>query len=458
MFKKSILALGVMLLISSTAMAKSISVQEIQDLPAKSPVAAKSSSKLIDQNNWVYKTLEDVTKRYGVLVGKPEDKFNGTKPLTRNEAALVLINLFGKIQQDKVVLTDGDKAKLDILKQELREEVNELTGRVANLETTVDSLKGSVSKLEEADQKSWKFDYGEKFKITGGLQAQFTGGVKRGADAYPSNFSLPYSEITFQGTIRPHVKYLAQTVPTRFYDGSEKGLLREAYASTDIIPHHTLYVGQTMVPLGYEGPMSPLAIETIDFSQISRNLTTKTDLGIKAEGDWKYLSYAGGAYNGNGQNRTETSGDLAYVAKVALKPLAAVPQFGDLQLGSSFYSGSNGQFGRDITTLFGAYKYKKFALWSEAAYATGYQNPHQKAKGFYVHSSYYLTKKLQVLARYDQFDPNNVNNLKNLNREYTLGANYLLNDNLSFMMSLVDVQNQAGKDSNRIEALSQFLF
>ncbi|OGI17810.1 MAG: hypothetical protein A2255_04660 [Candidatus Melainabacteria bacterium RIFOXYA2_FULL_32_9] len=456
--KNKIFIIALALLVSSTpsVLAKSTTVQEIQDLPSKSSSKA-TSDKSIPSDHWAYKTLEDISKKYGLLMGKPTEKFNGSGTLTRNEAAFIFVNLIGKIEKDQVQLSESEKTRLEILKQELKGELGELTSKVASLETSVDSLKGSVSNLEEENKKDWKFDYGEKFKINGGLQAQFTGNFKKGDDQYPSNFALPYSEIRFSGKMNPKVGYVAALVPTRAFDGSEKGVLREAYATLDVIPHHTVYLGQNMVPIGYEGPQNPMAIETIDKAQMSRKLTDMPDLGVKAEGNWDFFSYSLGAYNGNGQNTADSNSHLALASWATVKPLYKYPQLGKLELGGGCYTGNNGSYNKDILSFYSGYKLKKFALWGEYLTANGYLDSKQKADSFYLHSSYYLTNKLQLLARFDQFDPN-TKVKKNLNREYTVGGNYLLRDNLSLMMGLVQVANQEGRNSQRLEALTQIMF
>lgn len=449
------IALVMLMFSAQSTFAKSTGLQELQDLTSKTPKV--SSERDMKSNHWAYKSLEDISKKYGLLMGKPSEKFNGSGVLTRNEAAFILVNLIGKIEKDRIELSDSEKTRMEILKSELRCEMDQLTGRVANLETSVDALKGSVSNLEEESQKSWKFDYGEKFKITGGIQAQYTGNIKKGEDAYPSNFALPYSEIRISGQVNPKVGYVAAMVPTRAFNGSENGILREAYVSVDAIPHHTIYLGQSMTPIGYEGQLNPMSIETIDKSQISRKLTDRPDLGIKAEGNWDYISYAFGAYNGNGQNTFDSNGDLGLASWATLKPLAKHPEFGKLDFGSGFYTSNNGSYDSNIASFYSGYKYKKFALWGEFLKANGYENYKQRANSFYVHSSYSLTDKIQVLGRYDQFNPS-TKFKDDLNREYTIGANYLLRDNVCLMMGLIQVDNQAGKDSQRIEALTQYTF
>ena len=62
--------------------------------------------------------------------------------------------------------------------------------------------------------------------------------------------------------------------------------------------------------------------------------------------------------------------------------------------------------------------------------ADGYVSPitglpvGQKASGWYIHNSYNLTDKIQLVARFDQFDPDRT--IGKLRTEYTLGQIILL--------------------------------
>ena len=68
-----------------------------------------------------------------------------------------------------------------------------------------------------------------------------------------------------------------------------------------------------------------------------------------------------------------------------------------------------------------------------------------------------ITKKLQILARYDQFDSDKhvVNNNK---REYSVGLNYFIKGQaLRVMLNYAFCQNDNTKDSHRIMLGTQIL-
>jgi phosphate-selective porin len=68
-----------------------------------------------------------------------------------------------------------------------------------------------------------------------------------------------------------------------------------------------------------------------------------------------------------------------------------------------------------------------------------------------------LTPKLQLLARYDIFEPNQLIK-RNDNTEYTIGANYFFVPNVKLQLNAVHVTSDALHDSNRVMALSQYVF
>ena len=106
------------------------------------------------------------------------------------------------------------------------------------------------------------------------------------------------------------------------------------------------------------------------------------------------------------------------------------------------------------------YKYKK--LWTRFEYgiADGYNGSNavdKKAQGLYGIVGYKITPRLQVIARYDQFDPDR-DVSHNLKREYTAGINWFIKGQaLRLILNYVFCQNQNAPDSHRIMVGTQIL-
>lgn len=452
--------------------AKNISLNELESSQAKYIPAVNITSKDFNNGHWAYRSLENITRKYGLLIGEVGEKFDGSRPLTRNEAAVILVNLIGKVEQDRVNLDESEKTQIGILKNELSEEITALTGRVAVLEDNVQKLQGTVSKIENADKKSIKYGFGEDFKLSGAFQFKYAGNIQKGADNYNPNFSVPYSEVRISGKVAPHINYMASMLPNRTWGGSSStttsgAIIGDAFVSTDILPHHLVYFGQTRTPIGIEGTTSPALLNSIDRSQIARNFSNFRDIGIKVAGNWPLFDYTIGAFNGSGENYKDVSDSMAFGGWVVAKPLYKLPQYGKLEIGAGYYRQGNGNStntalsSRYETQTWGTslgYKYKKVGLKSEWAIRRGYASQDTVARGMFVETTYDLTKKVQLLAKYDIFDPNQ-RGIHNINTEYTLGTNYFMaNNNIKFQVNGVAVSNQAGGDSKRLMVLTQYLF
>jgi len=409
----------------------------------------------IDKNHWAYKTLQGISENYG-LKG-----FDTDSPMSRNEAAQIFVSMVGELEEKNLKLKEAEKAKVEILQQELGAEIKALTGRVSTMEKGLDVLEGRISALEGDNKKLIGTAYGEDFKITGGVRALFNGNFDSGiptADA--SNFSLPYSEIRLTGKLAEHVNYTALAVPGRNFTSSANGILDDLYISTDIIPHHEVQLGQIWLPFGMEAPMYNLDIDFINYSQISRNLGQGLDTGTQIIGDWGFVNYIAGAYNGVGQNATDNNSGLGYASQLNFKPFHNHPELGDLTIGGSHLVSENATNNRDGIGGHISYDIGKFGMNFEYLNLDGLNGSSMlKGEGFYADLIYRFNDKLTLLTRYDQFNPT-IGLGSDRRNEYVLGANYLLTDNVKLMVNYTyaDRQLASESDSNRLGVMTQVLF
>lgn len=478
MKNKGFLAVAVFLALNSHVLAGNVSLNDLQNSQAHYVPAINTTSKDFDRDHWAYQSLENITKKYGLLVGEAGDKFDGYKPLTRNEAAVILVNLIGKVEQERINIDDSEKTRINILKNELSSEITALTGRVATLEQKVDKLQGSITKVQDSSKKSFKYGFGEDFKIGGGMQIKYNGIIGKGADnsSFAPNFSIPTSDLRISGKMAPHLNYLTQINPNRTWSNSVSstttspaigGLFGDAYVSTDIIPHNTVMLGQTRIPIGIEGTLSPYSLNTIDRSQVARSFSDYRDMGVKVAGTYPLVDYYAGVYNGSGMNYKDYSSTMGGGGWLVFKPLYKLPKYGKFDIGGGYYRQMNGNTtnttlaSRFETQTYGfnlGYKYKKHGLKSEYLYRKGYSSQDRIAKGIFAEYTYDLTPKIQLLTKYDTFDPNQ-RVANDLNTEYTLGMNYFVaGTNIKLQLDGVYVNNKSYTDSFRVMALTQFVF
>ena len=240
-----------------------------------------------------------------------------------------------------------------------------------------------------------------------------------------------------------------------------QNLFADMYIATNKIPHHRIMVGHTRPPVGMEGAYGPFVLPFLARSQISRNFGTVRKLGARISGDYSLIGYDFGVYSSDTYFQEFFPG-AEFIGRVDLKPLGKTDgKYGKLLIGGSMDAGHrNNNF-----CVVGAhiqYDYKRFMANFEWAQANGYNGPagysvDTHASGFYATLGYMLTKKLQILARYDEFDPNR-EIAHNNQREYSVGLNYFIKgQGLRLILNYVFCQNDAAKDSHRIMLGTQIL-
>ena len=240
-----------------------------------------------------------------------------------------------------------------------------------------------------------------------------------------------------------------------------QNLFADMYIATNKIPHHRILVGNSRPPVGMEGGAGPFTLPFIARSQISRNFGTVRKLGARVSGNYSLVDYDFGVYSSDTYFQEFFPG-AEFIGWVNFKPLAKTNgKYGNLKIGAGMQGGH-----RDnnycVTGAYIGYEYKRFMANFEWANANGYNGPSghsvdKHASGFYTTIGYMLTKKLQVLARYDQFNPNH-DIANNNRREYSLGFNYFIKGQaLRMIVNYVFCQNDNAKDSHRIMLGTQIL-
>lgn len=230
--------------------------------------------------------------------------------------------------------------------------------------------------------------------------------------------------------------------------------VQDAYITTNRIPHHTLLLGHSRPGVGLEGAQSPYTLPFINRSQISRNFAAIRKTGIRLKGDYSLVDYDLGGYSSD-TFFTEFMPGVEFDGWVNIKPLGKTDgKYGKLVTGGGIVAGNRNSTDYFVSGAYVGYRYKKF--WTKMEYATangsnggsGLTNKHRE--GWYVTLGYFITKKLEVLARYDQFDHDK--RLSNNNqREYTAGVNYYLKGQaLKLILNYIFCQSDFRPNSHRI--------
>lgn len=233
------------------------------------------------------------------------------------------------------------------------------------------------------------------------------------------------------------------------------------YIANTSIPHHTVIVGNTRTPSGYEGGMSMTELPFARRAQISRNFGNIRKVGVRVKGKYDYLDYDLGGYNSDTYFRKFFPG-AEFTGRVALKPMGSKNKenFGELKLGTSLTAGHN-NISYTSGGVYATYEYKKLYADFEWQKADGYNGAKEitskKAEGFYTTLGYKITPKIQLVTRYDQYKPN-LSHSSDVRREYSTGINYFIKGQaLKVMLNYVFCQNDLLKNSHKIILCTQIL-
>ena len=236
---------------------------------------------------------------------------------------------------------------------------------------------------------------------------------------------------------------------------------QDLYLESNRIPHTNILIGNSRPGVGIEGEQSPYTLPFVNRSQISRNLGNARKFGLRVRGNYSLASYDTGIYS-SCTNFTDFFPGYEYDGWINLKPLGRTEgKYGKLVTGTGIQSGEKHGTSYYLTGAYAGYEYKK--AWTKFEYArangsnggSGLTSKH--SQGLFWTIGYHLTKKLEVLARYDEFDADRT--LKNNSqKEYTLGANYYLKGQaLKLIFNYIYCQKDARPDSHKLIVGTQII-
>lgn len=230
--------------------------------------------------------------------------------------------------------------------------------------------------------------------------------------------------------------------------------VQDLFVESNRIPHHKILVGNSRPGVGYEGAQSPYTLPLVNRSQISRNLANVRKFGIRLQGNYSLVDYDLGGYSSD-TFFSEFFPGVEFNGWVNLKPLGKTNgKYGKLVTGGGIVSGQRHSTDFFTAGAYVGYEYKKAWFRAEYANANGSNGgsglTSKKRQGWYATFGYHITKKLEAIVRYDEFDPDKTISHNN-QREYTAGINYYVKGQaLKLILNYVYCQNQSKPDSHRI--------
>ena len=230
-------------------------------------------------------------------------------------------------------------------------------------------------------------------------------------------------------------------------------LIGDLFVSHQLTQHNRIVFGNSRTHTGEEGSKPDWQVPLISYSQISRNFGNIRKFGARVVGEYDLVEYDFGGYSSDSYFREFFPG-VEFTGWVNFKPLGKTNgKYGDLKIGGGISSGHN-NFTYNVAGAYARYQYKKFRADFEFANADGYNGnlglSKKHARGLYTTVYYRITPKVELLARYDFFQPDLDVSKKDI-KEYVVGLNYYLKgQGLRFMLNYIFRQSDFGNDSHRI--------
>lgn len=324
-------------------------------------------------------------------------------------------------------------------------------------ESFVERISGGIEKVI-SPPKTLKFERGPVDDITVGGVFQGTADMnfsEKDQDlkaSYPLYFEV-WTRIKFENG-KSEIKFQANpSLDVDDFDRKFNAVLLDIYYKRKLTEHNSVTIGNSKPPTGMGSLVAPTNTLLVKREQIISNHGNYRAPGIKFEGDYPLFDYNIGGYISTrylqdfGEG-VETSNWLN------IKPFGKQEGsvFRTLKLGGGIDYGKND--GRDFAVAGTAisWNYKKWLAMCEYSNANGSNGSKynkKESQGVYGTLGYNITDKLQVVGRYDVFDPDKIkpNDLKT---QYTAGLNYyVLGQKLKFSLNYMYEQNEAAMHNDK---------
>jgi phosphate-selective porin len=334
-----------------------------------------------------------------------------------------------------------------------------------------DSLRSELALKEQAKRDKDKANQhilgiGSKaLQISGLVQTRYQGFEQKGSI---NSFDLRRIRLILSGSVSDSWSYYTQTE----FGGTGVKLV-DAYAAYKLADYLKFNAGQFKIPFSLESLTGDAQLEFIDRSQVIEALAGRSkdvignqqgrDIGIQITGsfvkvDDRYLfDYSLGIFNGSGYDVTADNNDHKdFGGRLAFHPIKG------LDLGTSLYSGEDIATGKTVTQARNRYgfdgRYVLGALSVTAEYAHG-TDASVKKDGWFLQAGYFVIPQIQIVAKYDTYDPNKVITTDRA-KIYTGGVNFVFNKWSKLAVNYLDRREETAVQvkNNIFEAQLQVAF
>jgi phosphate-selective porin len=356
-------------------------------------------------------------------------------------AAIILLAFMSKLFSQSA----NDVLNLEILNKSITQE-------------QADSVRAEAALAQQqsdAARKSFFISASRQMQLAGYTQLRYQSFGEAGKK---SGFDIRRARLDLKGSITPYFSYRVQA------DLSGSPKLIDGYSEIKLADFFTITAGQFKIPFSLENLTSSNKLETVDRAQVVEALVARSkdvtgnqngrDIGVQISGtflkitDLPLFEYRIGIFNGSGINVADTANS----AKDVVVRLIASPIKG-LSFGGSYYNGWDKAIKPDVpgesqtrNRLGFEASYTADRLSLKGEYISG-RDGKTTREGWYAQAGYFIiSKKLQVLGKYDIYDPN-VSKTDNTSTNYVVGANYIFN-NWSRLQAFYTISTEEGTAVN----------
>ncbi len=279
------------------------------------------------------------------------------------------------------------------------------------------------------------------------------------SSAYPFILDLAVDSEFLENKYRFFGEY-SFTSDVEGLDSEFFGKFSNLFLERSFSDNHKIRIGTSRLPIGLEGSMSTFSLPLINRAQISRNFGNAISTGVSFIGNKDAIEYNIGGFTSTRYTQGFKDG-AEFASRIGYKPF--YDREGSLFRELKIYTGADiGHRSKNYEVYSAAlsYDYKKFLMNLEYAYADAsnakiYNS--SERQGFFTTLGWNFTPKLQLILRYDCFDPD-TSASGDLNHEYTAGINYFVfKQRLKFALNYVFSDNDADNGTkNAIYFLTQF--
>jgi phosphate-selective porin len=334
-------------------------------------------------------------------------------------------------------------------------------------QSDADSVRADYA-IKQQDVKEKQKTFGifssRNLSIGGYTQLRYQSLQEKGK---PDGFDIRRARLDIRGNFSPEWEYRLQA------DFAVATKLIDAYFVYKPYDYLKITGGQFIIPVSLENITADSSLETIDRAQVTglagRNKgaigdQNGRDIGVQASGSlFKtdsnrfLLDYSIAYFNGQGINIAADKNEAKDIAtRVVVHP------YDFLDFGVSYSNGKDTWttiakdqkhilFGADLAINYADFSLRtEYLQAQEGTYVVSGKTKDLLKNGWYAQLGYFaLPKKLQVVVKYDTFDPTKDNPKNDISTFYTLGANLYPNSFVKFQINYkhkVEEGNSLNKD------------